>query len=70
MPGQRTLVLLLIGAVATFSAVTIRVDAHTAPQVTFVKKTSAYPETLRQPYLRPYTSITGGDPPTPPEAMR
>ena len=30
-------------------------------QVTFVKKTSAYPETLKQPYLRPYTSITGGD---------
>ena len=29
--------------------------------VTFVRKTAAYPETLRQPYLRPYTSITGGD---------
>ncbi len=30
-------------------------------RVTFVRKTAAYPETLRQPYLRPYTSITGGD---------
>ena len=30
-------------------------------QATFVRKTAAYPETLRQPYLRPYTSITGGD---------
>ncbi len=30
-------------------------------RVTFVRKTTAYPETLRQPYLRPYTSITGGD---------
>ena len=29
--------------------------------VTFVRQTAAYPETLRQPYLRPYTSITGGD---------
>ena len=28
---------------------------------TFVRQTAAYPETLRQPYLRPYTSITGGD---------
>ena len=27
----------------------------------FVRKTAAYPETLRQPFLRPYTSITGGD---------
>ena len=27
----------------------------------FRKKTSAYPETLRQPYLRPYTNTTGGD---------
>ena len=30
-------------------------------RVTFARKTAAYPETLRQPYLRPYTSITGGD---------
>ena len=30
-------------------------------RVTFLKKTSAYAETVRQPYLRPYTSITGGD---------
>ena len=30
-------------------------------RVAFVRKTAAYPETLRQPYLRPYTSITGGD---------
>ena len=30
-------------------------------RVTFVRQTAAYPETLRQPYLRPYTSITGGD---------
>ena len=30
-------------------------------RVTFVRKTAAYAETLRQPYLRPYTSITGGD---------
>ncbi len=30
-------------------------------RVTFLRKTAAYPETLRQPYLRPYTSITGGD---------
>ena len=30
-------------------------------RVTFVRMTAAYPETLRQPYLRPYTSITGGD---------
>ena len=30
-------------------------------QVTFVRRTAAYPETLRQPYRRPYTSITGGD---------
>ena len=28
---------------------------------TFVRRTAAYPETLRQPYRRPYTSITGGD---------
>ena len=30
-------------------------------RVTFVRRTAAYPETARQPYLRPYTSITGGD---------
>ena len=30
-------------------------------RLTFHRKTWAYPETLRQPYLRPYTSITGGD---------
>ena len=30
-------------------------------RVTFVRKTAAYAEDLRQPYLRPYTSITGGD---------
>ena len=30
-------------------------------RVTFVRRTAAYPETLRQPYRRPYTSITGGD---------
>ena len=30
-------------------------------RVTFVRRTAAYPETLRQPFLRPYTSITGGD---------
>ncbi len=30
-------------------------------RATFVRKTAAYPETLRQPFLRPYTSITGGD---------
>ena len=30
-------------------------------RVTFVRRTAAYSETLRQPYRRPYTSITGGD---------
>ena len=30
-------------------------------RVTFVRRTAAYPETLRLPYRRPYTSITGGD---------
>ena len=30
-------------------------------RATFVRTTVAYPETLRQPYRRPYTSITGGD---------
>ena len=40
--------------------VPVRAGPHTV-QVTFHQKTSAYPETLRQPFLRPYTSITGGD---------
>ena len=42
----------------------IRVPVTAGPhtiQVTFHQKTSAYAETLRQPFLRPYTSITGGD---------
>ena len=30
-------------------------------RATFVRTTAAYPETHRRPYLRPYTSITGGD---------
>ena len=30
-------------------------------RITFLRRTWAYRETLRQPYLRPYTSITGGD---------
>ena len=30
-------------------------------RATFVRTTAAYAETYRQPYLRPYTSITGGD---------
>ena len=38
----------------------VRAGPHTV-QVTFHQKTSAYAETLRQPFLRPYTSITGGD---------
>jgi hypothetical protein len=38
----------------------VRAGPHTV-QVTFYQKTSAYAETLRQPFLRPYTSITGGD---------
>ena len=40
--------------------VPVRAGPHTV-QVTFHQKTSAYAETLRQPFLRPYTSITGGD---------
>ncbi len=40
--------------------VPVRAGPHTV-QVTFHQKTSAYSETLRQPFLRPYTSITGGD---------
>ncbi len=42
----------------------VRVPVRAGPrtvQVTFHQKTSAYAETLRQPFLRPYTSITGGD---------
>ncbi len=42
----------------------IRVPVRAGPrtvQVTFHQKTSAYVETLRQPFLRPYISITGGD---------
>ena len=38
----------------------VRAGPHTV-QVTFHQKTSAYAETLREPFLRPYTSITGGD---------
>ena len=41
-----------------------RVPVNAGPRevgVTFLRRTWAYPETLRQPYLRPYTSITGGD---------
>ena len=38
----------------------VRAGPHTV-QVTFHQKTSAYAETLRRPFLRPYTSITGGD---------
>ena len=30
-------------------------------RATFVRTTAAYPETHREPYRRPYTSITGGD---------
>ena len=37
--------------------VPVRAGSHDI-QVTFVKRTSAYPETARQPYLRPY--INGG----------
>ncbi len=42
----------------------IRLPVRAGPRtlrVAFRKKTSAYPETLRQPYLRPYTNTTGGD---------
>ena len=42
----------------------IRVPVRAGPRtlrVAFRKKTSAYAETLRQPYLRPYTNTTGGD---------
>ncbi len=42
----------------------VRLPVATGPRVleaTFVRQTYAYPETPRQPYLRPYTSITGGD---------
>ncbi len=40
--------------------VPVRAGPHTV-RVTFHQKTSAYAETLRRPFLRPYTSITGGD---------
>lgn len=40
--------------------VPVRAGPHTV-HVTFHQKTTAYPETLRRPFLRPYTSITGGD---------
>ena len=42
----------------------LRVPVPAGPRtlrLAFRKKTSAYPETLRQPYLRPYTNTTGGD---------
>jgi len=42
----------------------IRVPVRAGPRTlraTFRKKTAAYAETLRQPYLRPYTNTTGGD---------
>ena len=42
----------------------IRVPVRAGPRTlraAFRKITSAYPETLRQPYLRPYTNNTGGD---------
>ena len=42
----------------------VRVPIKAGPhvvQATFHMKTSAYAETLRQPFLRPDTSITGGD---------
>ncbi len=42
----------------------VRVPVRAGPRTlraAFRKKTSAYPETLRQPYLRPYTNTTGGD---------
>ncbi len=40
--------------------VPVRAGPHTV-QATFHQKTTAYPETLRRPFLRPYVSITGGD---------
>ena len=42
----------------------LRIPVHAGPRTlraAFRKKTAAYPETLRQPYLRPYTNTTGGD---------
>ena len=42
----------------------LRVPVPAGPRtlrVAFRQKTAAYPETLRQPYLRPYTNTTGGD---------
>ena len=38
----------------------VRAGPHTV-QATFHQKTTAYTETLRRPFLRPYISITGGD---------
>ncbi|MDE0829401.1 MAG: DUF1592 domain-containing protein [Vicinamibacterales bacterium] len=40
--------------------VPVRAGPHTV-QATFHQKTTAYTETLRRPFLRPYISITGGD---------
>lgn len=42
----------------------LRVPVRAGPrtlQATFRKRTSAYPESLRQPYLRPYTDGAAGD---------
>ena len=42
----------------------VRLPVRAGPRevrLTFLRKTWAYQETLRQPYGRPYTSITGGD---------
>ena len=42
----------------------LRVPVPAGPRtlrVAFRRKTAAYAETLRQPYLRPYTNTTGGD---------
>ena len=47
----------------------LRVPVLAGPRTlraTFRKKTSAYPETLRQPYLRPYTNTTAATPATSP----
>jgi hypothetical protein len=38
----------------------VRAGPHTV-QATFHQKTTAYTETLRRPFLRPYVSVTGGD---------
>ena len=42
----------------------VRLPVRAGPRevrLTFLRKTWAYQETLRQPYGRPYTSLTGGD---------